>query len=171
MRTLLRAKLLGSRPLGKSPRDAEAGQAIIEMLIALPLLLVLVFGIVEFAAAWRTFHVVTNSTREGARRAVVLGTTAGQESEVFDAVRARLAAGGLDPDVATITVACEWFDGTRDDDVICSGDGSIGSGDVVNVVYPYTFMVLGPVVGLICDGCGDRYGTVNLTAQTIMRHE
>ncbi len=138
------------------------------MVIVLPLLLLLVFGIVEFAAAWRTFHVVTNSTREGARRAVVLGGS-GNTAEVEDAVRTRLAAGGLDPDLATITVSCD--DGTTTTAGVCGGTDAVGKADVVNVVFPFTFLVLGPVAGLICDGCGDQYGTVNLTAQTIMRHE
>lgn len=149
---------------------AESGQAIIEMVIVLPLLLLVVFGIVEFAAAWRTFHVVTNSTREGARRAVVLGGT-GNTAEVENAVRTRLAAGGLDPDLATITVSCDPGDGTAPTAGVCGGTDAVGKADVVNVVFPFPFLLLGPVAELICDGCGDQYGTVNLTAQTIMRHE
>lgn len=147
---------------GPKSGSAEAGQAIIEMVVVLPLLLFLVFGIVEFAAAWRTFHVVTNSSREGARRAVVSSTTA----EVQNAVRNRLAAGGLDPAQATITVTCEGTAG------ICSGTDAVGKADEVEVVFPYTFTVLGPVANLICgSNCGSAYGTVNLTALTVMRHE
>lgn len=147
-------------------RREQRGQAIIEMVVVLPLLLFVVFGIVEFAAAWRTYHVVTNSSREGARRAVVSSNT----TEVTDAVQDRLAAGGLDPSLATITVTCDG--GGTVTNGICSGVDAVGQADQVQVVFPFTFRVLGPVANLICGGsCGDSYGTVSLTALTVMRHE
>jgi hypothetical protein len=41
------------------------------MAIVLPVLLLLVFGIIEMSNAWRTFQVVTNAAREGARVAIL----------------------------------------------------------------------------------------------------
>jgi Flp pilus assembly protein TadG len=41
------------------------------MALILPLLLLLVLGILEFGRAWNIKHVITDATREAARRAVV----------------------------------------------------------------------------------------------------
>lgn len=142
----------------------ERGQVIIEMVIVLPLLLLLVFGIVEFALGWRTYHLVTNSSREGARRAVVGAATA----DVEQVVRDRLAAGGLDPALATITISCQEDPA---DNGVCSGTDEVGQSDQVLVEYPFTFFLIGPIVNIICSGCGDEFGTITLAAQTVMRHE
>jgi Flp pilus assembly protein TadG len=46
---------------------AEHGAIAVEFAIILPILLLLVFGIVDFGHAWYTRHVLQNSCREGAR--------------------------------------------------------------------------------------------------------
>jgi hypothetical protein len=46
----------------------ERGSALVELALVLPLVLMLVFGIIEFSA---TYNNVRNGTREGARMAVV----------------------------------------------------------------------------------------------------
>lgn len=48
-------------------RNSERGAAIVEMAIVLPLLLLLVFGIVEFGRAYMTDISVTHAAREGSR--------------------------------------------------------------------------------------------------------
>jgi Flp pilus assembly protein TadG len=49
----------------------EAGMAMVETVIVLPILLMLFFAIVEFGIAFGRWQVVSNAAREGARRAVV----------------------------------------------------------------------------------------------------
>lgn len=154
-----------SRVTGRGARReagdrGESGQAIIEMVIVMPLLLLLVFGIVEFANAWRTYHVVTNSAREGARLAVLNHTTAG---DVTSAVESRLAAGGLDPSNATISLSCDGSPGLCD-------PGATGSGDEVQIDYPYEFVLIGPIAGILTGGGGGSK-TVTLTTLSVMRHE
>jgi Flp pilus assembly protein TadG len=51
-------------------RDTR-GNAVVEMALVLPLLLILVFGITEFGRAWMTVNVLQTAAREGARLAVV----------------------------------------------------------------------------------------------------
>ena len=72
----------------------QRGAAIVEMIIVLPLLLVVLFGIVELSRAWLTFQVATAAVREGARAAAVasqsLVSTAGTAR-----IDALLAAGGV----------------------------------------------------------------------------
>lgn len=52
------------------PRN-QKGQALVEMAILLPLLLLIVFGITEFGWALYIKNSLTNAAREGARRASV----------------------------------------------------------------------------------------------------
>ena len=49
--------------------DGEQGAVAVEFALILPVLLVLVFGIVDFGHAWYMRHVLQNSCREGARYA------------------------------------------------------------------------------------------------------
>jgi TadE-like protein len=47
------------------------GQALVEFALVLPLVLLLVVGMLEFARAWNLHQTMTDAVREGARRAVL----------------------------------------------------------------------------------------------------
>lgn len=49
----------------------QKGQALVEMALVLPILLMLVFGIIEFGRIFNAYIVVSNASREGARYAAV----------------------------------------------------------------------------------------------------
>jgi hypothetical protein len=49
----------------------QKGQALVEFALVLPLLLLLVVGMLEFARAWNLHQTMTDAVREGARRAVL----------------------------------------------------------------------------------------------------
>lgn len=51
--------------------EREKGAAAIEFALVLPLLVLLIFGIVEFARAYNVYLSVTHAAREGARLAAV----------------------------------------------------------------------------------------------------
>ena len=68
---------------------SDRGAALIETAITLPIILMICVGIFEFGRAYQTWQVLTNAAREGARVAVVGGTT---DHEVESAVRAYMAA-------------------------------------------------------------------------------
>jgi hypothetical protein len=53
----------------KGRRDGEDGAVAVEFAIILPVLLLLVFGIIDFGHAYYMKHVLQNSCREGARYA------------------------------------------------------------------------------------------------------
>lgn len=140
----------------------QRGQSLVEFVLALPILLVIVFGIIEFATAWRTYQVVTNVAREGARLGVIPTTTQG--SAVEDRVDTLLVHSGL-----SITTG-------RTRTVTCNGvalDPNCTAGDPVrvDVTYQHQFVVLGPALSLMCAGCGTGYGTVTLSTTSIMRRE
>ena len=59
----------------------QRGTSTLEMLVVLPTLLLIFFGIIEFSRALLTVNIVTTATREGARTGVVTPTLTG---DVFD---------------------------------------------------------------------------------------
>jgi len=81
-----------ARGAPRRPSDSRKGQAIAEFVIVLPVFMLLVFGIIEMSGAWRTFQVVTNVVREGARQAILPDAV---EANVRNGMIAGLAANGL----------------------------------------------------------------------------
>ena len=144
----------------RRPRTVgSSGQSLIEFALVLPMLLVLVFGIVEFGNAWRHYQLITNTAREGAREAVLITSSA---ATVTTVISERLNGSGLDPAQATVTLG------------ICDGIGCGGIPDTVTIDYPYNFVFLGPVIDLMCAGIGcsgASYSTVTLSSTSIMRNE
>lgn len=143
----------------RSRAGSEQGQALVEFLIALPVLLLLVFGIIEMGAAWRTYQVTTNTAREGARLTVLPNA---DETEVRSAMADRLTQGGLDPADATIDFVCTGacFGSTR----------TTGEGAEVRISYPFDFILLGPIANYFGFG-GSAFGTVTMQTGFVMRIE
>lgn len=52
-------------------RKDDRGQAIVELALVLPVILLLIVGVLEFARAWNLHQVMTDAVREGARRAAI----------------------------------------------------------------------------------------------------
>ena len=50
------------------------GQALVEMALVLPIILLVIMGMVEFGRIFNAYLIVTNASREGARIAIVGGT-------------------------------------------------------------------------------------------------
>lgn len=149
------------------------GQALAEMAIVLPVLLLLVFGIVEMANAWRTFQVVVNGTREGARVAILPPTgTAGEHLQTIqERVEQYLESGNLtDPDREVI-VECYRND-VLDASPTCGTANRTGTESRIRVEYPYDFMTLRPVMRLACgQGCAAGFGQIMIASTSSMRNE
>jgi len=78
----------------------QKGQSLVEFALLLPMLVVILFGAVEFGRLWMTMNVLTGAAREGARVAAV---TAPNAALVQTAVNNVLAGANLNG--ATVTVA------------------------------------------------------------------
>jgi Flp pilus assembly protein TadG len=61
---------------GRSARKRRRGAAAVEFAIVLPVFVILVFGMIEYGRMVMVQQVITNASREGARRAVLDGATA-----------------------------------------------------------------------------------------------
>lgn len=123
------------RRLIKRGRHGQ-GAAIVETAITLPLVLLVVVAIFEFGHAFQTWQILTNAAREGARVAVLLGST---DASVTGRVQEYLTWGLVaSPGTAGVAI---------DRNVTISG--TAGKATSVTVTYPFQFMVLQPVVQML----------------------
>lgn len=72
-------KILDRMPLSTKSRSRRRGAALVEFAVVAPLFFTLLIGIIEFGRAMMVAQLMTNASREGARRAIIEGAT---ESEV-----------------------------------------------------------------------------------------
>ncbi len=75
-------------------RAGERGQALAEFALVLPLLLLLIAGIVEFARAWNIKQAVTDAAREGIRHVVIADGKTLADAE--DKIEERLALASIE---------------------------------------------------------------------------
>lgn len=139
-----------SRRLGN-----RRGQALAEMALILPVLLLLVFGMIEMSNAWRTFQIVTNSAREGARVAIL---TASDATDIRTRIDQAIDRGGLNPGLANVTIQCFEVNG----DAAGAACTTSGQEARIRVEYPFTFQVLGRLGGL---------APITIGSTSTMRHE
>lgn len=95
----------GRRTDRHNNEQSRRGAALVEMAVCLPVFLTVMLGIIELGRAIMVGQLVTNAAREGARLAIVDGST---NTQVSDAVKSFLsgAAGVGAGDVSvTITVS------------------------------------------------------------------
>ena len=137
----------------------ERGQALLEVALTLPLLLLVAVGIFEFGRAYQTWQILTNAAREGARIAVLPGS---DDDSVEERVHEYLEAGLIpDPDDADVTI-------DRDTEVVIGG--GLASASRVDVAYPFTFIVLQPVAQLVV-GDSEVGAPLMITTSATMRNE
>jgi hypothetical protein len=141
---------------GEKTRKRHRGSAAVEFAIILPILIVLLFGIVEFGLMLYDKAVITNASREGARYGILFRNpghevTCSDITGVITAYTAdRLVTFGSDASVNT-----DYPSG-------CSPTS--GSDLTVRVSYHYGYLVLPGFVGSLA-------GPVNLVGQTTMVKE
>ncbi len=125
----------------------------LEMVIVLPLLLLLLFGLAEFGLAFGRWLVVNNAAREGAREAIVYRkdcVVTDVEADTEAAVQAYAAQLGMTIQPSQITVTG-----------VCGGGGSDST---VAVSVPFDFQVLQAIAPSLGPG-------LNLESSSVMRNE
>jgi Flp pilus assembly protein TadG len=130
---------------------SDDGQALVEFAIVVPVLLLLIVGLAEFARAWNTRQILTDAAREALRSSVVANP-----EFTYDALLAlidqSLVRAALDPDNADVSVE-GWKTGT-------------GTRARLRIDYRYEFGFLGPFIGWATD---DR--SLALSTSFVMRNE
>ena len=129
-------------------RNTE-GQALLEFALILPILLLLILGIVEFGRVWNINQMLSDITREGARRAVVFDTPQTTTQQVHDFMMQSLWDAHVDTSVVTVTFSqtgANWK--------------ATGLNQTVTTQFPYGFMFF-----------NRAFGTVQITSSFTMRNE
>lgn len=138
-------------------RQRERGAAVVEFALVVPLLLLLVFGIIEFSILFYDKAVITNASREAAREFAIYSSPpvpkAYLNTVVFDYTQDRLISLGGDSD-PTLT--------TTPSDPITKGISTKHVTATVN--YRYNFLFLPSFVN-------DLLPSIDLSASTTMRNE
>src|ERR1700738_1300294 len=102
---------------------ARPGQAVVELAIAIPLLALLLFGLVDFGRAYFQYISLVNTTREGARSAAYgFHNLSNAASPTQDTVqgRIRLADGGLGIPNNAAHIQIQFYDMTVTPAVLCA---------------------------------------------------
>jgi hypothetical protein len=129
----------------------ESGQAIVELALALPILLILIVSVFEFGRAWNEQQVITDAAREGARYCTVANADKSLPDDIVvtkvtEALgRAGIPTPGGQPNV-------QGFRG--------------GEACTVQITIPYQFAFLGP---LLQWSTGQK--NINLSSTFTMRNE
>ncbi len=134
-------------------RDDERGAAAVEFALVVPLLLMLVFGIVDFGYMINRASIVNNAARDAARE----GSLHGTQADITAAATSSL--NGV-PNT-TITVSCRKPDGTT-----CGAgyDTDAAPGGTALVTINYEHQMITPIAFIFGD-------SVNLSRTAEMRIE
>ncbi len=145
----------------------QNGTAVVEFAVILPLLVVIVFGIIEFSVLLYDKAMVTNASREGARAGIVFNVDgsgdwlAVSDTTIRNTVTGYLSSYLISLGDPTATVSIPDPVRTTNPD---TGTYSPGGTLTVTVTYTYTFMVIPNFIASIIN-------PITLTAQTVMRFE
>jgi Flp pilus assembly protein TadG len=146
-----------SRTLWLRQLGRRGGQSMVEFVLILPVLLILLFGIIEFGLLLYNKQVITNASREGARYGIVARVSRRSPEEIQAVVSAYVANHLITSgtDTATTTIS-------RDP----SGTPQAVFGDdlTVTVNYHYDFFALPDFITSLLGG-------TDLVAQTTMKYE
>lgn len=122
------------------------GQTLVEMALILPVLLLLIFGIIEFGRIFNAYLIVSNASREGAREAAVGSTYDDISNEIND----------ITSTLGTVEVT---FTPTNEDDRV--------QGESVVVTVKYPLPIITPIIGpMISDS-----NSLDIESSTTMRVE
>ncbi len=135
----------------------QKGAEIVEFALVLPLLLLILFGIMEFGIVFFDKAIITNASREGARAGVVSRSPVLSNDDITTIVNnysvglVSFSSSVASPvvTVTTTTIVAEQF-------------------LTVKVEYSYTFLVLGNLMSLFIPSFSNP---IVLSASTVMRYE
>lgn len=139
---------------GRRHSKSEHGAAAIEFALVLPVLLLLLFGIIEFGLLLFNKAVLTNAAREGARFGIVSATPRKTDDEIEDTVTSYTAHNLVtfgSPNVPAVTPT--HVDGQEFGDPL-----------TVTVTYQYQFLVMNSLVPVLDEN-------IELKAESTMNYE
>lgn len=143
---------------------SQKGAAAVEFALVLPLLLVILFGIIEFSILMYNKHMITNASREGARQGIVFraDSTTGDYDPLSDGEITNVVNNYLQNNLISFAA---------DSSTVTVSPATRASGQLltVNVDYRYSFLALPGLRSLIASG--SPAWSIDLRATTVMRME
>lgn len=135
-----------------SPRERENGTTAVELAFALPVLLLLIFGIVEIGRYYFVQHTLQFGTREGTRLALVgktlqdkRGQSMSREESIITMIKMNVSP-AMNPDEVSISIFPVGAD--YSDPQEWSGQTNAGApGQYMRVRTRYTYRFITPLVG------------------------
>ena len=124
---------------------SQKGQALAEMALVLPILLTLLFGIIEFGRIFGSYMVISNLSREGARYGVV----GHDDVQIRNLILSQRA----------------WLDENKFSIIVSPPYAERDKGDSLGVTINYSVDLIIPVIAEIIPN------PVNLSVQCLMRVE
>jgi Flp pilus assembly protein TadG len=148
----------------------QKGAAVVEFAVIAPLLLVILFGIIEFSILMFDKAMLTNASREGARAGIVFVDDRADnvddlENKINQVVRDycedHLISFGSG---SSLNIDISWEDGDDANTTLYDSGDSL----TVAVDYDFRFLVFSNLLALLGGNMGD---VLNLQAVTVMRLE
>ncbi|MEO7858934.1 MAG: TadE/TadG family type IV pilus assembly protein [Nitrospirales bacterium] len=132
---------------------SESGASAVEFALLLPVLVLILFGIIELGLALYQQSILTNASREGARLGIVQSVPPITTAAITTRVDTYLTSAGITPGTVTKAITLGTVTGTP---------------VTVTLTLPYTFVTLPGVTGMFGPAMSSA---LTLRAVTVMRHE
>ena len=125
----------------------QKGQALVELALLLPFIMMLVIGVLEIGRAWQHKQTLTDAAREGARLSVIDNGLITQDS-VRTRVKLLIRAAGFDTTTVTFAwpLGCRWTG--------CTPQISTDKLLSFELTQPHRFVVIHRLVQLATSGNG-----------------
>ena len=156
----------------------QKGAALVEFALVLPMLLLILFGIIEFSILLFDKAVITNASREAARSGIVYTVLRPDPDDPDDPDNTIYLARVKENKADIVKVGTDYCQdylitlGGGDDSLSVVPSSPCENADddlIVTVSYDYNFLIFPDILAGFFGGDGD--GDITLTAQTVMRCE
>jgi Flp pilus assembly protein TadG len=138
-------------------RETDTGQTLVEFSLILPLMLVLLFALVDFGRGFYTWLIVTNAAREGARAGATQLSEADITTKIYDSFCSDYSSGDCGLDETKLSMVINNEQGPR--------------GEAIEVDLSYNFSFVTPMGDILVLLGGSSLANPTITAHSSMRLE
>jgi Flp pilus assembly protein TadG len=139
--------------------DRSKGQALVEFALVFPILILLIFGLLDFGRVLYTQNALSQSAREGARWGSVQARSSTDIDGIEDFTLGRLS--GVDTDAVSVTATC-----IRPGDIVlpCQAE------DTLEVHVETSLEMVTPVIAQLMQAVGANPITLTATSQVVVNN-
>ena len=161
-------RLLGTRIRSLVPVRRDAGQALVEFALLLPVLFLLLIGLIEFAFVWNSRNTVLFASRDGSMLAAEGGNLNGTDCVVLKRIEADIVSPASAIRLQQVTIY--WSDlngvqiGSNSNVYDRTGSTICDYGNGTTLTVPYSLTTGGYLEASRCNtlaGCGGSHTTVD----------